>query len=278
MNILYARRWILGLALFVTAAATAPMAQQRGTPGAVADIPRLVFEKYTLPNGLDVILSEDKRLPMVAVNLWYHVGPANEVRGLHRVRAPVRAHDVPGLEARAARHAFQVPRSRRRQRHQRHDRFRPHQLLRDAAVESTGARSVAGVRPHGVSARQARRAAARQPAGRRAQRAASERGEPPVRHRRRSRRADAVSAGPSLLRQRHRLPRGHSGGEAGRCETLLQAVLHAQQRQPRDRRATSTRRRPRRWSPSTSGRSSAARRCRRSRRSRPRSRRSGARS
>ena len=46
-----------------------------------ADIPQLTFEKYTLPNGLDVILSEDKRLPMVAVNLWYHVGPANEERG-----------------------------------------------------------------------------------------------------------------------------------------------------------------------------------------------------
>ena len=39
------------------------------------------FEKYTLPNGLDVILSEDHRLPLVAVNVWYHVGPANEARG-----------------------------------------------------------------------------------------------------------------------------------------------------------------------------------------------------
>src|SRR6266540_4051241 len=45
------------------------------------DIPKIDFEKYTLPNGLDVILSEDKRLPMVAVNLWYHVGPANEEPG-----------------------------------------------------------------------------------------------------------------------------------------------------------------------------------------------------
>src|ERR1700704_5174964 len=80
MTTSYTRRWILGLVLFVTAAATAPMAQ-RGTPGGAADIPRLVFEKYTLPNGLDVILSEDKRLPMVAVNLWYHVGPANEEAG-----------------------------------------------------------------------------------------------------------------------------------------------------------------------------------------------------
>src|SRR6266542_5589988 len=45
------------------------------------DIPKIDFEKYTLPNGLDVILSEDHRLPMVAVNLWYHVGPANEAAG-----------------------------------------------------------------------------------------------------------------------------------------------------------------------------------------------------
>ena len=46
-----------------------------------ADIPTVEFEKYTLPNGLEVILSEDHRLPLVAVNLWYHVGPANEDPG-----------------------------------------------------------------------------------------------------------------------------------------------------------------------------------------------------
>src|SRR5262249_26959796 len=33
--------------------------------------PKIAFEKYTLPNGLEVILSEDKRLPMVSVDLWY---------------------------------------------------------------------------------------------------------------------------------------------------------------------------------------------------------------
>jgi zinc protease len=46
-----------------------------------ADIPKLTFEKYTLPNGLEVILSQDRRLPLVAVNLWYHVGPAIEDPG-----------------------------------------------------------------------------------------------------------------------------------------------------------------------------------------------------
>jgi zinc protease len=44
--------------------------------------PTLNYEKYKLKNGLEVILLEDHRLPMVAVNLWYHVGPANERPGL----------------------------------------------------------------------------------------------------------------------------------------------------------------------------------------------------
>jgi zinc protease len=39
------------------------------------------FEKYTLENGLEVILHQDPALPKVAVNLWYHVGPANEPEG-----------------------------------------------------------------------------------------------------------------------------------------------------------------------------------------------------
>src|SRR5712691_2739848 len=39
------------------------------------------FEKYTLPNGLDVILHEDHATPVVAVNVWYHVGSQNEAPG-----------------------------------------------------------------------------------------------------------------------------------------------------------------------------------------------------
>ena len=41
----------------------------------------LPFEKYSLGNGLGVILHQDRSLPLVAVNLWYHVGPANEPEG-----------------------------------------------------------------------------------------------------------------------------------------------------------------------------------------------------
>jgi zinc protease len=48
-------------------------------PASVA--PVIKYEKYKLPNGLEVILSENHRLPLVAVDLWYHVGPANEKAG-----------------------------------------------------------------------------------------------------------------------------------------------------------------------------------------------------
>ncbi len=39
---------------------------------------RIPIEQYRLDNGLMVTLSQDKTAPIVAVNLWYHVGSANE--------------------------------------------------------------------------------------------------------------------------------------------------------------------------------------------------------
>ncbi|HVT96637.1 MAG TPA: pitrilysin family protein [Acidobacteriaceae bacterium] len=44
-------------------------------------LPTIQYKKYTLPNGLTVITHEDHRLPLVAVDLWYHVGPLNERPG-----------------------------------------------------------------------------------------------------------------------------------------------------------------------------------------------------
>jgi zinc protease len=44
-------------------------------------VPELKYEKFTLPNGLVVLTHEDHRLPLVAVDLWYHVGPLNERPG-----------------------------------------------------------------------------------------------------------------------------------------------------------------------------------------------------
>jgi len=42
------------------------------------DIP---FQKFVLDNGLTVIVHEDHKAPIVAVNLWYHVGSKNEKPG-----------------------------------------------------------------------------------------------------------------------------------------------------------------------------------------------------
>jgi len=42
---------------------------------------RVPFEKRTLANGLDVIVHEDHRVPLVAVSVWYHVGSRNERPG-----------------------------------------------------------------------------------------------------------------------------------------------------------------------------------------------------
>jgi zinc protease len=42
------------------------------------DIP---FEKFVLPNGLTVLVHEDHKAPIVAVNVWYHVGSKNEKPG-----------------------------------------------------------------------------------------------------------------------------------------------------------------------------------------------------
>ena len=48
---------------------------------AAAAQPSIPFEKLRLPNGLTVILSEDHRAPVVAVDVWYHAGAANEQPG-----------------------------------------------------------------------------------------------------------------------------------------------------------------------------------------------------
>jgi zinc protease len=44
-------------------------------------LPEIAFEKYELPNGLDVILHVDHSIPMITVNVWYHVGSKNEKKG-----------------------------------------------------------------------------------------------------------------------------------------------------------------------------------------------------
>ena len=71
------RRWcslvmLQGLLLTVLAGSA------RAQAPAVLDIP---FEKYTLGNGLEVILHRDVTAPITVVNVWYHVGSGDESPG-----------------------------------------------------------------------------------------------------------------------------------------------------------------------------------------------------
>jgi zinc protease len=77
---------LLLVALLAIAGLSSPLAQNAAPPAptaaaAASAVPRIETEKFTLPNGLEVILSRKPELPLVAANLWYHVGPANEAAG-----------------------------------------------------------------------------------------------------------------------------------------------------------------------------------------------------
>ncbi|WP_373048600.1 M16 family metallopeptidase [Vulgatibacter sp.] len=63
------------VAFAAPAAAPAPAAASVDRAEQQLQIP---YEKYKLDNGLEVILSKDDRLPVVAVNIWYHVGAFHE--------------------------------------------------------------------------------------------------------------------------------------------------------------------------------------------------------
>src|SRR5215468_11152967 len=73
------RRPAIALLLFCSLAAGAACA--RTSPATEPSLPKIAVDRHQLANGLDVMMVEDHRLPRVAVNIWYHVGPVNEVPG-----------------------------------------------------------------------------------------------------------------------------------------------------------------------------------------------------
>ncbi|KQY86212.1 pitrilysin family protein [Pelomonas sp. Root1444] len=84
MNAPAPRRLVALLALSGALSAALPVWSAPPVPGAVStEAGRLAVrhEKFTLPNGFEVILVEDHRLPLVAFNLWVHAGPRNEAPG-----------------------------------------------------------------------------------------------------------------------------------------------------------------------------------------------------
>jgi zinc protease len=72
------------LVLLLCVLVASPLAAQQNlesripNPESRLDVP---YRQFTLPNGLNVILHRDASVPIVAVNIWYHVGSANERPG-----------------------------------------------------------------------------------------------------------------------------------------------------------------------------------------------------
>jgi zinc protease len=73
-------RLVLALAV-VAGSAVAPLeAAQLPAPRRQAPI-EIPYQRFVLPNGLTLIVHEDRKAPIVAVNVWYHVGSKNEKPG-----------------------------------------------------------------------------------------------------------------------------------------------------------------------------------------------------
>jgi zinc protease len=68
----------VALATVLGGATFAPHVAYAKAPAASVEIP---YSEFTLPNGLRVIVHTDRKAPIVAVNLWYHVGSKNEQPG-----------------------------------------------------------------------------------------------------------------------------------------------------------------------------------------------------
>jgi zinc protease len=72
-------RRLVAIAPVALTLALEPVSAQTQRP--TQDIPEIKYEKFVLPNGLTLLVHEDHKAPIVAVNLWYHVGSKNEKIG-----------------------------------------------------------------------------------------------------------------------------------------------------------------------------------------------------
>lgn len=75
------RRTILAASIAVFSAASAYAADVKPVAKADIAIPDIAYKKFVLKNGLTLLVHEDHKTPVVAINTWYHVGSKNEKPG-----------------------------------------------------------------------------------------------------------------------------------------------------------------------------------------------------
>ncbi len=80
------RLLVLLFVLVLTSMATQPVIAQAPATSSATPLPpaprlEVPYRLFTLDNGLTVILHQDRSVPIVSLNLWYHVGSANERPG-----------------------------------------------------------------------------------------------------------------------------------------------------------------------------------------------------
>ena len=215
-----------------------PADRRSGDAGAALEVR---YTQFTLPNGLHVILHEDHSVPVVTVNVWYHVGSAREKPGRTGF-----AHLFEHLMFMGSGHVkegeFDTLLEAAGGNNNGSTEQRPHQLLHRRAVERARARAVPRVGSHGLPARRddAQDASTRQRDVVKNERRQSYENQP-VRHGVDRARRDALSGGPSVSLAGDRL---HGGS-------------HRRELRGRRRRSSrsTTRRRTRAWSsPATSTR------------------------
>jgi zinc protease len=119
-------------------------------PARAADALDIPYQTFKLDNGLTVVVHEDHKAPIVAVDLWYHVGSKNEKTGktgfahlfehlMFRPRS-INGRVLPAVRARSARPTRTAPRRRTAQ------------FLRERADHGARHGAVDGIRPHGAPA------------------------------------------------------------------------------------------------------------------------------
>ena len=168
---------VMFVAMALGAAVARPGARKRRETSAALRVP---YTEFTLANGLHVILHRDASVPVVSVNVWYHVGSGSEKPGRTGLCAPLRAPDVRRVEERPRRGVRHVARGRRRQQ-QRIDDNGSDELLHRHSGECAGSCAVSRIGSHGLSARHDDARARRWSARRRQERTSSELREPAVR-------------------------------------------------------------------------------------------------